>query len=961
MIAASGPIVRSPTLEQLREYAARLEQERQIPSGLYSTLVQAESSWNPQAVSPTGARGLAQIIPSTGRQPGFGVQPVKNIDDPFENLRFGSDYLGAMLKRYGGDKEAALLAYNQGPGYADKWIRAQRNFAALPEKVRAEGQPYVQKILRGIADAVIPAAYAADEPDAGFAQLESELDAVAGNGLNPQEQFLYDHHLGNLKRGGVKTPEGLATARQITVDMDGKTFSLPTVWDNQILAEEDAIRRAEQIGFNKFPSYASPDEAQARYEQAIHPLMERDIQGSSIEADLDAFAELDAQAPQGDFRTPGTPAFERVRNENVLRAQFQEPGRPQPAPLSEQDAEESEAVRGGYGALGMAAGLGQTIRHYTGMDERPNNLAVREISAAQRDLKPEGTDWARAGGEAAFVALPAAMLGPAGAAHPYLAAAGTGALGGFLTGAAQPVEDTENYDQQKAMQVGVGALTGAAVGPLARFTTAQIGRAVQGVANVVRRAFGPGANSQQVNAAVEVALRSNGINPAHIDRAIREDLNRQVVRAMAQGGAPSAEALANQTALAQLGIQGTRGQITRNPLQWQTEFNTRAREGGEPLMNQYRGALRSLVGGVDDVRAGTGGQPGTPYSVGERATRALSEADEAARQRVSAAYQAARQTAGRDADVPLQRLAQDYAQTLEDFGDVIPAAIRGKFESLGLLDGRQTRVFTTASAEKLLQDINQFPPSPVNPAQATALRRLREAVKTALVDADVDGVFSSARALARQRFSVHDAIPALKAVVDDKIAPDDFLKKFVDNAKVQDLSHLKSFLTAVDRQSWDDIRLQVVDKLRRSAVRGEGQDVNFLYDSYRKALQAIPEEKLRILFTPQERQQLALIERAARAVQAQPAGAVPNRSGTAIELMNQLGRLISKIPGGGMVANITATLSGPARSRATANAALRPGNLSAGQNALLSPEVLNLIGRSAALGGAGSANSLLQQ
>lgn len=241
MIAASGLIQRTPTLEQLREHAARLEQERQIPAGLFSTLVQAESSWNPKAVSPTGARGLAQIIPSTGRQPGFGVQPIGNIDDPTENLRFGSDYLGAMLKRYDGDKEAALLAYNQGPGYADKWIKANRNFAALPEKVRAEGQPYVAKILRGIADAVVPIAQAADEPDAEYTDFANELDAVGDDeGFAELDAVAESEHRSSAAQAGPDSAltRGTRAAAQTLIAGPAQLMSRPLAALGKVLPDD---------------------------------------------------------------------------------------------------------------------------------------------------------------------------------------------------------------------------------------------------------------------------------------------------------------------------------------------------------------------------------------------------------------------------------------------------------------------------------------------------------------------------------------------------------------------------------------------------------------------------------------------------------------------------------------------------------------------------------------------------
>lgn len=118
-------------------------------------LVQAESSGNPNAVSPKGAAGAYQIMPDTARDPGFGVAPLQNWDgvDPRtapqeEQKRFANDYLNAMQARNGGDPKLAAASYNAGPGRVD---------AAL-SKLPAETRNYVQKVagpqvIPGYADA----------------------------------------------------------------------------------------------------------------------------------------------------------------------------------------------------------------------------------------------------------------------------------------------------------------------------------------------------------------------------------------------------------------------------------------------------------------------------------------------------------------------------------------------------------------------------------------------------------------------------------------------------------------------------------------------------------------------------------------------------------------------------------------------------------------------------------------
>ena len=110
-------------------------------------IIQAESGGDPNAVSPAGASGIMQIMPDTAADPGFGVTPIawEDIFNPVLNRKFGTEYVEALLSRYDGDEEAALIAYNAGAGNADKWLEAGRDYAVLPR--REETEPYVNKIM----------------------------------------------------------------------------------------------------------------------------------------------------------------------------------------------------------------------------------------------------------------------------------------------------------------------------------------------------------------------------------------------------------------------------------------------------------------------------------------------------------------------------------------------------------------------------------------------------------------------------------------------------------------------------------------------------------------------------------------------------------------------------------------------------------------------------------------------
>lgn len=96
--------------------------------------------------SPVGAEGITQVMPKTGVDPGYGVEPIKNKSRE-EYVRFGKDYLRAMLKEFEGDYEKALAAYNAGAGSVKKAIlKGGADWKEyLPKK--SETIPYINNIL----------------------------------------------------------------------------------------------------------------------------------------------------------------------------------------------------------------------------------------------------------------------------------------------------------------------------------------------------------------------------------------------------------------------------------------------------------------------------------------------------------------------------------------------------------------------------------------------------------------------------------------------------------------------------------------------------------------------------------------------------------------------------------------------------------------------------------------------
>ena len=130
-----------------RSLASDVARQNGIPVPLFLGLLQQESGFNPNAVSPAGAIGLGQLMPGTARD--LGVNP----HDPMQNLQGSARYLKTQLNTFG-DPMLALAAYNAGPGavqkyngippYAEtqKYVPAvmanSRKYGDMPESVAAD-------------------------------------------------------------------------------------------------------------------------------------------------------------------------------------------------------------------------------------------------------------------------------------------------------------------------------------------------------------------------------------------------------------------------------------------------------------------------------------------------------------------------------------------------------------------------------------------------------------------------------------------------------------------------------------------------------------------------------------------------------------------------------------------------------------------------------------------------------
>ena len=136
------------TWQQMRE---RFETEG-VPTELMA-VGWVESRFNPQALSPKGARGVWQLMPSTARQYGLRVDPQRDDRTDLQlSTQVAARHLADLYDRFG-DWLLVLAAYNAGPERIDgAMARARtRDFWSLRPWLPVETREYVPSVLRTVA------------------------------------------------------------------------------------------------------------------------------------------------------------------------------------------------------------------------------------------------------------------------------------------------------------------------------------------------------------------------------------------------------------------------------------------------------------------------------------------------------------------------------------------------------------------------------------------------------------------------------------------------------------------------------------------------------------------------------------------------------------------------------------------------------------------------------------------
>jgi len=471
-----------------------------------------------------------------------------------------------------------------------------------------------------------------------------------------------------------------------------------------------------------------------------------------------------------------------------------------------------------------------------------------QYEAARRATGQEGFDAARLTGNV-FSPANAAIASKLPSAVSTTGRIATGmALGGF-GGALSPVNTQNNPDfaGTKAGQIAIGTISGGAISPI-------FGKVADKFASYIASKRVPNEMVIQKSAAeiakemgYDYATMTGGQKTALLDEirtALQANIGKDPAAAMRKADFEAA------------GIPFLTGQATRDPLQFAAEKNLAQGNKEIAAVLQQQGA------------------------------------------QLKGAYTVAKNSAGKDAEVPMQGLAQDFATVLDNFGDKIPSGVLNQFKKYGILEGgdmTQRKIFTVEEADKLLKVINANQSS--DKATNAALAALRGAVKKAVTeDAGADDVFAGARRLAAEKFKLEDAVPALEAAASGAANPDTFVTNFIvsKNAQTPQVQQMAKILREQNPEAFNEAKAQVGAYLQRQAL-GENLsgDKAIRPEMYARALRQFGEDKLKAFFSPDEIASMQRNARIAAYIDSVPNASRPNTSGNWQAITN----LAQRLPG----------------------------------------------------------------
>lgn len=827
----------------------------EIPDELVYKLITAESNNNPNAVSRAGARGYAQFMPATAKQ--YGVDPA-DFQSSFSGAK---RYLSDLAGQFGGDLRTALQAFNWGPGNMQAYLKTGAGMKGQP--MPAETQAYVSRVLRAkpavapVADLGDALGYSSGGGGAGGPAGGESLDLGAALGYNKTDARMRDA----IERRAIS----------------GKAIDMPTQpeMDNPLLAMgKDLLRQG----------------------------------GLTARAGIGA---------AGDIIGMG-----------------------------------SEPIRMGLEAMGLpkmasASQLADSLSNTVGLPT-PQNGIERIAQSGARTMGGVSGIAGAAGAATRGLSGTAANVASALAQQPAQQAI-AGATGGVSGGYAK---------ESGAGPVGqmTASLAGALGGAAGTAGVQRLGSAINAGIEALSRRLSPGNWTNEVNVTLNGILQDNGINLSQLPVTVRTQLADEMKAALNTGKNIDPKVVQRIADYGMVGATPTRGSVTLNPVQITQERNlakvgANSRDTALQELAMVRNRNNAAIIRNMDEFGAAGPFAENRLAAGSSVINDIRAQDSQRAAEATRLYNAARDASGRYIELDRNGFVDAVNKNLADSGNgaFLPAEIQSLLRGIrtgtmrvgrekidvpfnvGVIDNLETKLATAmrsstdSNAKKAIYDVRKalsnVEPSAVgmpvggnrvvDPVVLNALQGEADATAASALDA-----FRAARSIHRARMQWQESTPSIKAALGNDVAGENFIKNFflssADKSGAQRSAELAA-LVSNNPNATQAIRQSVARWLKDRATGGGADEVSvFSQSNYNKALRELGDEKLRIVFTPEEISRLRAIGRVASYEQFQPAGSAVNNSNTAGAAAGLIDRIASN-PIVGRIPFARAAIQDPAR------------------------------------------------
>lgn len=569
----------------------------------------------------------------------------------------------------------------------------------------------------------------------------------------------------------------------------------------------------------------------------------------------------------------------------------------------------SPLVRFGRGFADYTQGIEQIARQATGSDpELFTREKTQELQNYEAGRGPDaGIDIMRIVGNA--VAAAPTMAIPGAAAPTIRARLLAGAAGGAAGSGLQFMPEGESRIPPTMLGAGLGAAVGAAA-PYA----------VEGIKRGARAVWERLAGQKVSQRAFDIAddaISKAEVNATAIDandrglswNMFRKEIAAEVDDALKAGTALTDEQVQRLVEMRAVGANPMKANITRTPEDWATMENLRGMpKTGAPINRRIVDNANALVRYTEAFRNGLGGKASTAYEAGSSVLEAVQKKSAEMQREVGDLYKQIRVSTGNALGLQPNKMISVIDEISDDAAaDPLVDSVRRRLRRFELIDkeGVPTgKAISVKDAEELRKWIGGLS------SKEPAVKRLKSMVIDALDDDVIDTAgqdsFKTARDAARKRFQEFEQ-GVLGKAVNNELSPDDFVKKHVMSAKVDDLRAMKKTLTSgtgeqMQRgtQAWNDARgFVVTDLLMKATGATSPEDVAgrmFSGAKFKRALDALGTEKKAILFSPEEMAALRTLVRASENLTTSVPASAWNTSRSGSIVIEYLSNAMSKIP-----------------------------------------------------------------